>query len=48
MSARELELYSEVRRGLILIIRALLRYYHLSWRDFLPDEAVPAPEIAGG
>jgi hypothetical protein len=32
------EFYDEVRRGLIIVIGAILRKYRLTWIDFLPRE----------
>lgn len=32
------EFIAEVRRGLITIMRAVIRRYGLSWADFLPKE----------
>ena len=32
------EFNDEIRRGLIIIMRAMIRKYHLSWVDFLPRE----------
>lgn len=37
------EFVSEVRRGLITIMRALIRRYGLAWVDFLPREEQPLP-----
>ncbi len=34
------EFVAEVRRGLLLILRALMKYYGLGWADILPREAV--------
>ncbi len=33
------ELISEIRRGLITIMRALIRRFGLAWADFLPRNA---------
>jgi hypothetical protein len=32
------EFYDEVRRGLLIVIGAMLRKYRLTWMDFLPRE----------
>lgn len=32
------EFVTEIRRGLIIIMRAMIRRYHLAWLDFLPRE----------
>jgi hypothetical protein len=32
------EFYDDIRRGLIIVIGAVLRKYRLTWIDFLPRE----------
>jgi len=34
----EAEFKSEIRRGLITIMRALISYYGMAWLDFIPRE----------
>jgi hypothetical protein len=37
------EFLTEVRRGLMLIMRAVMKRYGLTWRDFAPREYAVAP-----
>lgn len=37
------EFIAEIRRGLITIMRAVIRKYGLSWLDFLPQEFRSTP-----
>ena len=32
------EFRDEIRKGLIIIMRAMIRKYHMAWLDFLPRE----------
>jgi hypothetical protein len=34
------EFYQELRRGLLLVMRAVMRRYGVSWADFLPTGTV--------
>mgnify|MGYP001561621181 CR=1 FL=1 len=45
------EFYLEIRKGLLIIMRAMMRKYGLTWLDFLPREQVDVvivPFVAGG
>lgn len=33
---RERKLYTELRRGIIILVRAMCEYYALSWWDIMP------------
>lgn len=36
------EFYLEIRKGLLIIMRAMMRKYGLSWVDFQPRETASA------
>ena len=39
------EFILEIRKGLIIIMRAMIRRYALAWLDFLPRDAVAVMPI---
>ena len=39
------EFVGELRRGLLLIMRAIMKRYHLSWADFLPRDVTVTPVV---
>ena len=42
------EFIVEIKRGVVIILRAMIRRYGLSWLDFLPREAVTVAGIPVG
>jgi hypothetical protein len=49
MTDADREMVRDIRRGMITIMRALMKRYGLSWADFLPHEPADgiAPLVAG-
>ena len=39
------EFITEIRRGIIIIIRAMIRKYCLSWLDFFPKDVMLFREV---
>ena len=48
MTDADTEMVNQIRRGVLMILGALVKRYGLAWVDFLPRHvtlAVPAPEF---
>lgn len=41
------EFLAELRRGLLLILRAVMKRYGLTWRDLLPRDERATVDVSG-